>query len=301
MLDNVMQRIKPIHNYVIGAAWFFIVASVLHLTWVVASKWGDPGGAYKLYHTVVDGVSYDAFALTYTGWLGLVWAMLQGAVVIAATLATVAPWQWAVKHRRIGHLVLCSWAALWMLNLMRLAGIDHQLGSYAQSALLTALFGATAYRAILGWSPRHNSGSSEPRQDDALFSDADGLIADNECDPLQPDDVSSSAKMSQVSVDPSPAIVERWWNKFAAGVKRSFTRSKPVVQDSYELMRPAVQKSFDIAKPVAQGAYNRAKPVATSAWSKAKGLVGSLVTYLRDRGVFPKKKTPVTSAQPTSV
>ena len=53
----------------------------------------------------------------------------------------------------VGPGVLCAWAALWALDLVWLASIDHQLDSTAQAALLCLLLGCTGYRATMGWSP----------------------------------------------------------------------------------------------------------------------------------------------------
>lgn len=155
-----LTRFKPgrqsLERFAIGGAWFFIVVSLLHLLWAIGVQWSGPRGTFKLYHTVVDGISYDAWALTYTGFVGLLLAMAQVLVVGGAVVASTLPFGRTLRARRVGHLVLCGWSALWMINLMRLAGIDGQLDSFAQASLLCVLFGCTAGRASLGWTPRHS-------------------------------------------------------------------------------------------------------------------------------------------------
>lgn len=154
MHPRLLPGRRSLRGFALGSAWFFIVVSLLHLVWAVLIKLGSPGGTFKLYHTVVDGVSYDAWALVYTGWLGLLLAIAQLLAVSGAVTATLLRGPRALRWRRAGHLVLVGWSALWMLDLMRLAAIDGELLSYAQAGLLALLFTGTVYRAVAGWSPR---------------------------------------------------------------------------------------------------------------------------------------------------
>jgi len=55
----------------VGGAWFFIVFSLLRVSWAIVVMWADPASTTSLYHTVVGDVSYDAWAMTYTGIAGL--------------------------------------------------------------------------------------------------------------------------------------------------------------------------------------------------------------------------------------
>jgi hypothetical protein len=154
---------QTVSRFAVTAAWFFIVVSLAHLVWVIGVG-GD--GTTKLYHTAVGGYSYDGWGLTYTNTPGLLLAIGQALAVTAAAVATVLPWGRTWRYRRLGHVVLCGWAALWALNLLWLASIDHQLDSIAQAALLSLLFGCTAYRATMGWSPGRSElrVSSSPRR-----------------------------------------------------------------------------------------------------------------------------------------
>ena len=163
MFHRIGSRLSSLRPFVLGGAWLFIVVSLVHLLWVVGNKWGDAGGTYKLYHTVVGGLSYDAWGLTYTGTAGLVQALAQLALVTAAAVVTVAPLNRRTKWRRLGHGVLTGWSALWAVNLIWLASVDGRLDSIAQAMLLCLLFGCTGYRVINGWAPpRSQVGSDVP-------------------------------------------------------------------------------------------------------------------------------------------
>lgn len=149
MFHRLRQKLSRLHGWAAGAAWFFIVVSLLQLAWVVQTKWPHPAGTTRLYHTVVGEVSYDALGLTYTGWPGLLLAILQSAAIGFAAAATLLPVQ---RWRRVGHLVLVAWATLWCFDLARLMMIDHQLDSVGQTLVMSALLTATIARAASGWS-----------------------------------------------------------------------------------------------------------------------------------------------------
>ena len=151
---NLQLGRRSLERFAVGGAWFFIAVSLLHLLWAIGVKWSEPGGTFKLYHTVIDDVSYDAWALSYTGVVGLVLAVTQLLVVGGAAVASTLPFGRTLRARRAGHLVLCGWSALWAINLLRLADLDGQPGSFAQASLLCMLFGCTASRASMGWTPR---------------------------------------------------------------------------------------------------------------------------------------------------
>jgi hypothetical protein len=169
--------------FAVAGAWFFIVVSLGHLVWAVGHKWSDPAGTYKLYHTILDGHSYDAWGLTYSGTLGLLTVMGQTLLVAAAAVASVLPWPRTLKLRRVGHGVLCGWAALWALNFMWLASVDHQLVSTAQATLLCLLLGCTGYRATMGWSPGR---STTFPPDTPSFRDDDPDLAPEPAQESQP-------------------------------------------------------------------------------------------------------------------
>ena len=156
----MLQRHRArLQRFAQGGAWFFIVVSLLHLAWAIGVKWSDPAGPTRLYQTSVGGITYDAWALTYTGRLGLLLALAQAVLVTGATVVSVRRLGFPLRLRRIGHGVLCGWAALWFLNMMRLAGLDHALDSLAQTSLLGLLLACTALRAAPSWTQR---GSSPP-------------------------------------------------------------------------------------------------------------------------------------------
>ncbi len=197
-----LTRFKPgrrsLERFAVGGAWFFIVVSLLHLLWAIGVKWAEPAGTFKLYHTVVDDISYDAWALTYTGFVGLLLAMAQVLVVGGAVVASTLPFGRTLRVRRAGHLVLCGWSALWAINLLRLAGIDGQLDSFAQASLLCVLFGCTAGRASMGWSPKSwpTRMTEPPPPAAAPAPDDDAEAGDAEAGDAEPDSFSARVAMA---------------------------------------------------------------------------------------------------------
>ena len=156
-----LRRFKPgrrsLGAFAVGGAWFFIVFSLLRVSWAIVVMWADPASTTSLYHTVVGDVSYDAWGLTYTGIAGLLLAIVQLLVVTSAAVTSTLGLDRAVKARRTGHLVLCGWSALWALALIRNAAIVLQPDSIAQATLLSVLLGCTVFRASRGWSPGRSS------------------------------------------------------------------------------------------------------------------------------------------------
>ena len=142
---------KPLPRLAVGGAWFFVLFSLVHLAWVIGAKWADPAGLTTLYQTTVGDETYRAWGLAYAGTLGLLLAMAQAAVVGAAAVMSLRA---RSKTRRLGHAILIAWAALWALNLMRLAGLDLQLDSFCQATIMILLLGSTVYRAVCGPSRR---------------------------------------------------------------------------------------------------------------------------------------------------
>lgn len=271
------NRSTTVQKYAIGGAWFFIVASVLHLAWVIGVKIPDPGGVTKLYHTVVDGVSYDAWGLTYDGTPGLLQALLQLVVVGAATFATVLPSRWRPlrKMRRVGHVVLIGWAGWWALNLLWLTSVDMQLDSVLQSGLLSALLGCTIWRAICGWTAESPARPiSGPGVRDA--GDEDGEPA-SDMDALEREIASVDA------LGGPPSTPEAGRMRRAAGALVPVGRA---------------------GRNVARGTYERARAWTPGARRQAgragrtvrDRIVRPTIAWLRAKGVIPARRDPATRA-----
>ncbi|MDY7107352.1 MAG: hypothetical protein SYC29_01830 [Planctomycetota bacterium] len=146
----------PLPRLAVGGAWLFIVFSLAHLAWVVAVKWGDPAGVTTLYQTTVGEETFRAWGLAYAGTLGLLLALAEAAAVGAGVAMSLRA---RPKIRRIGHLILIAWSALWALNLLRLASLDLQLDTTCQAMAMIAFFGCTVYRAAL---PEARRGAATP-------------------------------------------------------------------------------------------------------------------------------------------
>ena len=83
---RLMPLLKPNRRLLIGGAWLFIIFSLAHLAWVISIKWGDPAGLTTLYQTTVDGETYRAWGLAYSGTLGLLLAISQFVIVTAGVV-----------------------------------------------------------------------------------------------------------------------------------------------------------------------------------------------------------------------
>jgi hypothetical protein len=147
---------QPYHRFTLGAAWFFIVVSLMHLGWVAAVKVANPAGLAAVYQTTVDGEIYSA--LSYDGWFGVAQVLLQGFLVVTAAVLSVLPWN---RGRRLGHSVLTVWAGFWAVSLLRLAGLEGGFDTICQAGVASVLFGATGYRTLCGWS-RKRALAAEP-------------------------------------------------------------------------------------------------------------------------------------------
>ncbi len=154
---RIAHHIARLHRFAIGGAWFFIVVSMLHLLYAISVKWNESAGVFKAYHTVVNDISYDAFGLTYAGTLGLLLALGQfGVVGVAALTGCKGIVHIPILGRLnrfwgIGHLILISWAALWLGNFIWLASIDHAFDSYGQVFIMSILFICTSWRGLADW------------------------------------------------------------------------------------------------------------------------------------------------------
>ncbi len=136
-----------------GAAWVFVLGTLFGLSWVIASLLGNPSDPAVMIGTEVDGKAWTAWGLTYRGTIGLVLAIVQGVAVAAAAVASALPAARATRMRRIGHVVLCAWAALWTLNALQVASLAPLLFTRGLAVLFSLLTVCTAYRALAGWRP----------------------------------------------------------------------------------------------------------------------------------------------------
>lgn len=260
MFDRLFARVKPFHKYLIGAAWFFVVFSLLNLVWVVGSKLGSPAGPTSLYQTTVGDETYRAIGLSYTGVIGLMWAMLQGGVILAAAVATILPWRITDKQRRIAHVVLCNWAGLWTLNLMWLTSLDHRIDSYAQAAIMGLLFGCTTYRAACGWSPRTRSDSSVPSDGEPEFAEQEVQLKIADHEPLAAEDIDTSERMHEI----------------------------PSYELPTETPTSAWGRLVHATKTLAQRGFKRSKSLAQAGAGKLRGAGRRVSNYLRAHGVLPR-------------
>ena len=260
MFDRLFARVRPFHKYLIGAAWFFVGFSLLNLVWVVGSKLGSPAGPTTLYQTIVGDETYRAIGLSYTGVIGILWAMLQGGVILTAAAATILPWRITDKQRRIAHVVLCNWAGLWTLNLMWLTSLDHRIDSYAQAAIMGLLFGCTTYRAACGWSGKKRLDSAAPSDNEPEFVEQEDQLKIADHDSLAAEDIDISERMHEIPSYELPA----------------------------ETPTSAWARWVRATKTLAQSGFKRSKPLAQAGAGKIRRAGRRVSNYLRAHGVLPK-------------
>ncbi len=262
MFDRLFERVKPFHKYIIGAAWFFVGFSLLNLVWVVGSKLGNSAGPTTLYQTIVGDQTYRAIGLSYTGVIGILWAMLQGGVILTAAAATILPWRITDKQRRIAHVVLCNWAGLWTLNLMWLASLGSRIDTYAGAAIMALLFGCTTYRAACGWSGKKRLDSTVPIDREPEFAEKEVQLKIAEHDPLAPEDIATSERMHEIPSFELPAAPGAPTSAWARWVRATRT--------------------------LAQSGFKRSKPLAQAGVGKIRGAGRRVSNYLRAHGVLPR-------------
>ncbi len=248
-----LRRFKPspgsLGALAVGGAWFFIVISLLHVSWAITGMWsGDSLGTYSVYHTVVGDVSYDAWALTYTGIVGLLIAIVQLLVVSSAAVTSTLPFDRTVKARHAGHMVLCGWSALWALNLVRLALIDGGLDSIAQSVLLSGLFVCTVWRASSGWSPRRSKPTAEPLADEPLR-------AEPTLNAAAPDEPDAPAEPADCPVP--DAVEKESFSVLVAAALGKLARSVQTIVLWVLAVLPRLRQGGRVARRRAAGGLNR--------------------------------------------
>ncbi len=265
MLNRFIQRIKPYHKYAIGAAWVFVAYSLISLVSAASMSWGGNAGTVSLYETTANDDIFRSVGLSYSGFLGTVWASIQALVIAAAAALTIIPWKVTNKQRRIGHAVLVGWAAICTLSLLRLAGIGFNIETIAQTAMTTLMFGCTSYRAAYNW-----SGSKSL---DAMPIDEQELDAIAEIfkpDFIDTNDITNSSKIDEV--EPPESL-------------KSTEPPKP----AEETASPSLLKQWaNATKSLLGSTFKKAAKPATYVGSKLKAAPGKAKIYLRSHGVLPR-------------
>lgn len=267
MLNRLVQRIKPYHKYAIGGAWVFVAYSLISLVGAASMSWGNTEAPVSLYETTANGDIFRAVGLSYSGFFGTVWATLQALVIAAAAALTIIPWHVTNKQRRIGHAVLCGWAAFCALSLLRLAGIGFSIETIAQTAMTTLMFGCTSYRAACGWSEKTKGTGYFNSAADAMPIDEqeiDAVEGTFKPDFLVEGDITNSSKIDEIKPAQSTEPTE-------------------------ELASPSLLKQWAKAtKSLLGSSFKKAKKPALYVGSKLKAAPGKAKIYLRSHGVLPR-------------
>ena len=131
-------------------AWFFALATLTPLVAFIALGW--PGnGRTTFAATRVGESTYNAFGLTYQGLMGTIWLWSQVAVLGGAIVLSTLRMK---GLRRVGHVVLIAWAALWLGNAIWLPMVGGGSPRGLWVTVIGAFFLATVVRAVRGWRER---------------------------------------------------------------------------------------------------------------------------------------------------
>jgi hypothetical protein len=272
MLATVKQESRPpaprsgiVARYAIGGAWLFLLASLTQVAWAIAMTWSDPASLTTLYQTTVGGETYQAIGMTYTGFAGLVWALLQAAVVLTAAGMSVVP---VARLRRLGHGVLVAWAMFWMLNLIRLTALDMQVDTVAQTLVMAIFLGCTIYRAVARPRPRH-------RLPDLV--DEDGHLTRAH--------VRSSDSVREVPVNPVSQWLRRTAAQFRDALGRVATRARTGRDWLAPRVEPAVKGVKESARRIVSGpqAESETPPVESEEPAERPGRVHRFVAAVRSK------------------
>lgn len=260
MMQRLRMSLSPLHKILTGGAWFFLTISLLMMGWVVISKLADPSNTVALYSVTAQGQTYNAWGLTYPGVPGMIQAFFQLGIIMAAGSATLLKPSGprAIKCRRLGHSVLTLWAGWWAINLIRLAGVDEQLGTFAQSSFMTMLFAATGYRALSGWWTT----LEEPAQEKECLTNVETFEQINVEEAFGPQ-LQAQESAAPISNQP-PKLLKRLWEKF-----QSLTGGNKAEKVKASANQFAVKARSTLAK-AGREVSRRAKPVAQTAVREGK-------------------------------
>lgn len=131
-----------------AGAWFMAVGSLGSLLWVLWWRWPGGDSVSQIMSMTVNGEDHTGLGMSYVGYGGTALVMAEAIAVLAAIVMSVLP---AATPRRIGHVLLVAWAALWLGNAIYVS----QFGFSALWAMLIASFSflllCTLARAATGW------------------------------------------------------------------------------------------------------------------------------------------------------
>lgn len=133
-----------------GGAWLFALGTLATLVVLATLHWPIATTQTRIASTTTDGHTYDAFGLTYIGVGGAVLLWTQVILLLSAIIVSTRSATWP---RRAAHVMLVSWAALWLANGLWLPLMDegNEVTALAVGGVLGALLVCTVYRARRRW------------------------------------------------------------------------------------------------------------------------------------------------------
>jgi hypothetical protein len=151
---------SSVANLCRGVSRLFVFGSLAVLglggVWLLT----HPGAEVALMGAATQGGSHEAVGLSYSGLGGFVLLVVQGLLVVGASLAAKG----RGRVRKVGLGLLLGWAALWLANGVWLAGVSDQFMRLLGAWILTGAFGATLIRVLIDWPRRETLEREAPKR-----------------------------------------------------------------------------------------------------------------------------------------
>ena len=144
----------------LGGAWLFAAGTVIILAILLATHRPIATTTTTIASTTINGRTYNAIGLSFYGVGG---AVLLGAELLLIATAIILTLRPATVARRVGHVILVGWSALWLANAIWLLAINEPRSVTTLilvGGFMGGLFMCTAYRAWRGW-PAGRGSTSE--------------------------------------------------------------------------------------------------------------------------------------------
>ncbi len=171
-MKNVRSRVNLIATLV---TWMFILGSLGSLLYLGETRVSG-STSYILSAKVDDGTLYDGFGLTYRGTPGtfLLWG--QFAIVAASGVLSTLRLK---RARRIGHIALIAWSALWTANYLWIGMNVPMLWIWATGVMHVFILLCVMTRAGMGWTPKPK-GPAGGKTEEVANASLSGGVAETE-------------------------------------------------------------------------------------------------------------------------
>jgi hypothetical protein len=132
-------------------AWFFALGTLATLVSMAWVRWPGAGNTSHIMGVTVNGEPYAGLGFHYVGVPGTVLVLAEALYVAAGIVMSVLRRN---NLRRIGHVMLVAWAALWLGNAVNMGRLEGGFIWVVWIGLLGLVLVCTLLRAARGWPAR---------------------------------------------------------------------------------------------------------------------------------------------------